>query len=184
MRPSRATIALIVVGLALVACGGAESSSPTLDLGEQRFDALDSPVLSAEETNGIVSGALPEPQFNSNPATSGPYAQTWARCGVYRQEIPDIYLVASMRRGAVVINYEPALEPADIAALGELATSLGEGVIVAPRPGLDVPIVLAAWTTLLELDELDVETIRAFVAQFGDRAPANATCPMEIDEAA
>jgi len=175
-----------IVGLlvATAACGGTGSSPSTVALGEQTFDALDSPVLSAQEINAITSGEAPGPEFNSDPATSGPHADAWARCGVYRQPIPDIYLVSSLRRGAVVIHYQPALEPAEVAAIDHLVSSIGEGVISAPRPGLESPIVLAAWTTLLALPSVDEVVVRAFAEQFGHRAPDDQDCPLEIDEAA
>lgn len=176
--------AALLVAMVLGACGTGEPTTTSIDLGVEHFDALDSPVLSADEINGIIAGNLPAPDFNSDPATSGPHADTWARCGIYRQEIPDIYLVASMNRGAVVVHYEPALEPSEIDSLGDLARDIGEGVIVAPRPGLSAPIVLTAWTTLLELRSLDADAIRAFVDQYGHQSPDDSPCPLEIDEAA
>jgi len=175
----------LILGLTLIlvaaACGSTDTIPDPLSLDPTLFAEMESQELSAEQTRGVVSGTVSQPDFNSDPATSGPYADRWARCGVYRQAIPEIYLVHSLRRGSVVINYQPALELAEVADIEKLVVEIGAGVLAAPKPGLDHPIVLAAWTTLLPLEEPDAPVIRAFVEQFGGSAPDNQECPLEID---
>ncbi|HDH02660.1 MAG TPA: DUF3105 domain-containing protein [Actinobacteria bacterium] len=183
MRPGRLLGLGIAVILVAAACGSTDPVPDPISLSPESFEAMESEELSAEATRGIVSGGIPDPDFNSDPATSGPYADRWAGCGNYRQAIPEIYLVHSLRRGSVVINYQPALELAEVVGLEELVVEIGGGVLAAPKPGLDHPIVLSAWTKLLPLEEFDRSTIRAFVDQFGQSAPDNQVCPLEIDEA-
>lgn len=175
----------LIAALLLVAtaCGTSGATDPTVPLTPSIFDELSSEPLEPATVDAILAGEAPEPEFNSHPATSGPHAPQWARCGVYRQEIPDIFQVHSLKRGAVIINYEPSLEPADISAIEDLVVDIGSGVISAPREDLDSPIVLAAWTRLLPLSSVDRTVVEAFVDQFSGLGPENADCPLEIDEA-
>lgn len=44
-------------------------------------------------------------------------------------------------------------------------------LIVVPRPDLDVPIALTAWTKLLKLEKVDEDKIVKFVAEFRNKGP-------------
>jgi hypothetical protein len=173
-----------VLLLVVAACGTSEATDPTVALSPTVFDELPSESLEPAAVDAILAGEEPQPEFNSDPATSGPHAPQWARCGVYRQEIPDIFLIHSLKRGAVVIHYQPSLEPAGISAIEDLVADLGAGVISAPRSDLESPIVLAAWTRLLPLASVDSGVVEAFVDQFSGLGPVSAECPLEIDETA
>lgn len=43
--------------------------------------------------------------YNSNPPTSGPHYEQWAKAGVYQSPVPDGYLVHSLEHGYVIISY-------------------------------------------------------------------------------
>lgn len=177
---------LLLAGL-LVACGTA-SSSPTpsspIEIDSRAVEEMDSAEMSAEETDALVDGEGTTPDYNSNPPTSGPFADRHARCGVYRDQIPDHFQVASLHRGTVIINYEPGVVGSTREALESIGRSIGSDVIVAPRPGLPSPVVVTAWTQLMELAAPDTEVIRSFWASFAQSAPVSERCPIEVDAAA
>ena len=125
-----------------------------------------------------------EPQYNSDPPTSGPHVQTWAPCGIYRQEVPDLLQVHDLEHGVVMLQYDPEISNEDRRALEDLGRALRDHIIVAPRSGMASPVALTAWTKLLPLEEVDEEAIRAFYQQFAGRGPERVQCPFEFDESA
>ena len=141
---------------------------------------MESPMLDPDQQAAILAGASAGPAYNSNPPTSGPHADDYARCGIYRIEVPDIYQVASLLRGTVFIQYQPNLPASSREALEEIGRSLGRDIIVAPRADLDAPIALTAWTRRLTLDQPDPTIIEAFHAAYAHQAPANAECPITV----
>lgn len=123
------------------------------------------------------------PEYNSNPPTSGPHADTPAACGVYRQPVPDVSSLHSMEHGAIVVQYDPELSQDQITELEGIGRDVGGEIIVAPRPDNPAAVALTAWTKLLVLDEVDREVISAFAREFGNRSPeAGAQCPFQVDE--
>lgn len=125
------------------------------------------------------------PEYNSDPPTSGPHAETPAACGVYRQPVPDVNALHSMEHGAIVLQYDPELSQEQIVELEEIGRDVGGEIIVAPRPDNPAAVTLTAWTKLLVLDEVDGDVISAFEREFGNRSPeAGAQCPFQVDEGA
>jgi hypothetical protein len=125
------------------------------------------------------------PQYNSDPPTSGPHADTPAACGVYRQPVPDVNALHSMEHGAIVVHYDPELPQEQIIELEEIGRDVGGEIIVAPRPDNPGAVALTAWTKLLVLEEVDTQVIAAFEREFGNRSPeAGAQCPFQVDEGA
>lgn len=148
------------------------------------------PELEAVDTYpdmGVVhlADGAPVPEYNSDPPTSGPHAAVPAPCGIYRQPVPDISALHSMEHGAVVIQYDPGLEPARRDQIEDIARSLGGEVLVAPRPDNPANIALTAWTKRLLLNEIDETVISAFDAGFANRSPeGGAACPFQVDDSA
>lgn len=135
-------------------------------------------------TDHIPAGVSP-PEYNSDPPTSGPHLDTPAPCGIYRRPVPDVSVLHSMEHGAVVIHYDPSIEPARQAQLEDIARSINGELIVAPRLDMEDELVLTAWTKRLALDRIEENVIRAFAAQFANRSPEGAaSCPFQIDEGA
>uniref|UniRef100_A0A832E0N6 DUF3105 domain-containing protein n=1 Tax=candidate division WWE3 bacterium TaxID=2053526 RepID=A0A832E0N6_UNCKA len=119
-------------------------------------------------------------EYNSNPPTSGPHYAEWTRAGIYDQPIEDGYLIHSLEHGYVIMSYrceqltgggeQVCKEFQD--KLGALAEDLGiKKLIVVPRPTLDVPLALTAWTRLLKLEAVDEPQIRSFVHTFRNAGP-------------
>ena len=139
--------------------------------------------LSDEDSVAILEGRLDPPEYNSVPPTSGSHAQGWAPCGIYRQQVPDIIQVHSLEHGAVMIQYLPEIDPEDVLTLESFGRQLGSHFVVSPNDGLTSPIVLTAWTVMLELQVLDLDVIDEFWADFANQGPEQVDCPLEVDEA-
>lgn len=128
--------------------------------------------------------AGPTPAYNSNPATSGPHAPQPAPCGIYRQEVPDVYAVHNLEHGAVVVQYGSGVADNDRAGLEEFARRAGTHILVAPRPSLEAQVVATAWTKLLRLDGFDESAIQSFYDRFAQAGPERGIpCPFQTDEA-
>ena len=140
--------------------------------------------LSDEDTAAVIAGTLAPPEYNSEPPTSGTHSPFWAQCGVYVAAIPDIVQVHSLEHGAVLIQYNPEIDPADISALEEFAREKGSHVVVAPNPAVVPYLTLTAWTVRLEMSTLDMAAVEGFWLDYANEGPERVPCPFEVDEAA
>lgn len=150
----------------------------------ETFPDLGREHLSDEDTTAVIAGTLAPPQYNSVPPTSGTHSPFWAQCGIYLQAIPDIVQVHSLEHGAVLIQYNPDIDPADISALEEFAREQGSHVVVAPNPAVVPYIALTAWTVRLEMSTLDLAAVERFWLDYANEGPERVPCPFEVDEAA
>ncbi len=150
----------------------------------ETFPDLGREHLSDDDTAAVIAGSLAPPEYNSVPPTSGTHSPFWAQCGIYLQAIPDIVQVHSLEHGAVLIQYNPDIDPADIAALEEFAREKGSHVVVAPNPAVVPYIALTAWTARMELSTLDLVAVEAFWLDYANEGPERVPCPFEVDEAA
>ena len=109
--------------------------------------------------------------YPQTPPAGGPHSPVWLNCGVYDRAVPNENAVHSLEHGAVWATYDPALDPAEVAAL--VAALPGDQVLVSPYPGLGSPIVLTAWNVQLRPASADDPRIPAFVAAYlnGPTAP-------------
>ena len=55
---------------------------------------------------------------------------------------------------------------------------------MAPRPGMDATVVATAWTTMMQLDEVDEDLLGKFYQRFVGHAPESGECPFDVDEGA
>lgn len=121
--------------------------------------------------------------FATQPPVSGPHAGQPAVCGVHNTQIDDAVQVHSLEHGAVAINYDPTVDPEDIAAIEELTRGYDENVLSAPYAGMETPLAVSAWGYLMRLDTLDEEAITGFIDEFAGKGPeAGETCPGDLDE--
>jgi Protein of unknown function (DUF3105) len=138
----------------------------------------------ADLGGGHLEPGDPLPTYNSSPATSGPHAPSPAACGIYTEEIDDVVLVHNLEHGTIVVQYQPDLSESDVAALQEFARSAGTHILVAPRADLSSPIVITAWTRMLRMDSLDLDTLQVFYDRWARLGPeVGVSCPFAIDQA-
>ena len=172
-----AVIVVAVVGLAVVVALTATPPEPTTQLtGVETF---------ADLGQEHIDPSGPTPDYNSDPPTSGPHAPQPAPCGVYRQEIPDVFQVHNLEHGAVVVQYQPDLSDDTRAELEEFARRMGTHVVVAPRSDLDAQVAVTAWTKMISLDSANIEAIQSFYDDYAQAGPERGVaCPLQVDESA
>ena len=117
--------------------------------------------------------------YNSTPPTSGPHDPNPAPCGVSTEPIPNEVQVHDLEHGAVMVQYRPGLDQAQVQALTTLGRSYSSHVIVAPYTGLSTPVAVTAWTKLMTLDRADTGKIRTFIDLYRQHGPeAGVPCPI------
>lgn len=132
---------------------------------------------------GHLAEGAAAPTYNSDPPTSGDHAASSAQCGIYTQEIPDVLQVHNLEHGTVVVQYSPDLPADQIEALENFARSKQSHIILAPRTGMDSPVVLTSWTRMLRLDSVDIDTADVYYDEFVFSGPeVGVPCPFEVDE--
>jgi hypothetical protein len=164
----------------LGACVGGGSRSYELaepeDLGAEH--------LSADAVDAIVAGSADPPRYSSVPATSGPHAPASTPCGIFRQEVPEIFNIHTLEHGAVIFYYQPdVISGEERTQLEELGRQLATHVIVMPYSDLDVPLAMVAWSRLAKLDRVDLDSLRSFWGEFAQRGPESGiACDVTVDE--
>lgn len=118
-----------------------------------------------------------EIEYESEPPTSGPHYASPAPVELYRQVVPDEYLVHNLEHGHIVVFYSPSqLSDESASKISELTGEYDgtwDAVVAAPRPEMENELTLTAWTYKLELDEYDEEMIDAFVDAYRGKGPEN-----------
>ncbi|MBG6056794.1 hypothetical protein RCH16_001467 [Cryobacterium sp. MP_M5] len=146
------------------AATGTPGATPAATPGAAPIAGLE--TFANEPSHVTTSVAYPQ-----TPPAGGPHSPVWLDCGVYDRPVPNENAVHSLEHGTVWATYDPALAPAEVAALR--AALPGDHVLVSPYPGLGSPIVLTAWNVQLRLDSAADPRIPAFAAYYrnGPTAP-------------
>jgi len=132
---------------------------------------------------GHLAAGDPIPAYNSSPATSGPHNPAAATCGIYTEELPDVTLVHNLEHGTIVIQYQEDLPVLDVTALQDFARSKSTHILLAPRADLADPVVLTAWSRMLRLDTVDLNTLEIFYDRWARIGPeVGVPCPFGIDQ--
>lgn len=116
--------------------------------------------------------------YNSNPPTSGPHYPVWQKYGILDKPVADEYLVHSLEHGYIIFSYNCAKLPKTTTCdqLKQQLTDVTKDkriwkIIITPRPSLDVPVALTAWTYLDKMETFDKTRAEAFIDQFRDHGP-------------
>lgn len=156
-----ALVLVLVSGLLYLGFGAAKAGS-----GIEGMKIL--PDLGRGHQEGDISYASLTPG-------SGIHNPTWLNCGIYDEPVRTENVIHSMEHGAVWIAYRPDLPAEQVETLRNLVrreqSRKGERLIVlAPKPGLEKPVVATAWRVQLELDQAGDERLANFV-QLYQRGP-------------
>jgi len=139
----------------------------------------------ADQGRPHIQPGAPTPSYDSDPATSGPHSGQSAACGIYRREIPTVVQLHDLEHGVVMLQYSPDLDRSDRDTLEAFGRDEGSHIIVAPRSGMDEPIVLTAWTKRLGLQAADDAALKAFYDRYARNGPERGVpCPNQVDESA
>ena len=180
--PSRRGIGSLLLALAMAACAGPVGR--TYQVLEPEDRGVEH--LSPEAVDAIVAGRKDPPRYSSVPATSGPHAPAPTPCGIFRQQVPEIFNIHTLEHGAVIFYYQPdSVSDDELAQLEELGRDMATHVIVMPYAELEVPMAMVAWGHLAELDRVDLDAARSFWGEFAQRGPESGIrCDLTVDEAA
>lgn len=160
-----------LVGVTLAAwgaCGNddAQESRPTTV--PELTTTTTAPACAAEMTEPLdpqsgrhVIPGTGEPQFQSDPPTSGPHVVSDLPSGVVRDPIPKAKQVGLLEAGKVILQHR-GLSADDTAGIEGLASA--DDVVVAPAPDLPAPIVATAWTFKQTCQRFDAGTLSSFIA--------------------
>lgn len=181
MRLRSGVVALVL--LFTSACAGAATDDPGTILDVETFPEIAVEVhLSESAVRQIVNSEIEPPEYNSDPPTSGAHSSKAAACGIFRQPVPDVYQLHDLAIGVIVIQYTPSLEAAEVERIEKLARSFEDRVIVAPRSGMDSPVIATAWTTMMRLPSVDESRLQAFYDRYVGSGPEPGACPFDVDE--
>ena len=120
----------------------------------------------------------------------GLHSAQWQNCGIYDEPVREENVVHSMEHGAVWIAYQPDLAADQVEILRDLVRQERSRqreplIVLAPKAGLDVPLIATAWRVQLELEDASDERLVAFVRRY-QRGPftpePGATCAGGIGE--
>jgi hypothetical protein len=118
-------------------------------------------VETFENESTHVEGVV---DYEQTPPAGGPHNPAWLNCGVYSEPVPDENAVHSLEHGAVWVTYDSELSDAEVDTLRSKLPSTY--VILSPFEDLPSPVVLSAWNTQLQLDDVDDERIPAFLEEY------------------
>ncbi|MGQ0616159.1 MAG: DUF3105 domain-containing protein [Acidimicrobiia bacterium] len=99
------------------------------------------------------------------PPSGGPHNPRPVPCQFYDTPIPDENAVHSLEHGAIWIAYRPDLPDNGKAEIAELVASYPE-VMASPYPGLETPVVVAAWERRLVPDGLEDPRLVQFIETY------------------
>jgi hypothetical protein len=131
----------------------------------------------------IEFGSVSPIAYNSTPPTSGPHYESVANWGVHNEPVRYEHLVHNLEDGGVVVYYQcpeecpelveqlreilqPYIDAGDHVALAQNDPAWTLGGSQPLHQDIGAPIALTAWQKLLTMDEVDAETIRAFIDRY------------------
>jgi hypothetical protein len=157
------TVGLLVVVAALRG-GGADSG--------QRADPIATVVASGcvlEQPRGRQARVARPPVSGARSAAAGE--------GIYDAPRAKRELVGALRRGVVVIQYEPRLAEDGVATLRDAFGTADPPRILAPdASGMPFKVAATAWRRVLGCSKLDatvVRALRAFAQRYHGQGPDN-----------
>jgi drug/metabolite transporter (DMT)-like permease len=156
LGPAVLLIVVALVALPLASCSSTGSSA----CGKAHTEPLD-PNLSHVFPNAG------EPQYTTNPPTSGPHTPGALPGGVLTQPLSKPSQVGALEAGIVLLQYRD-LSSADLTSLSQLAA---DKVVVAPNPDLPDRIVATAWLNKQTCSAVDLPELRGFVRDHAGRGP-------------
>ena len=132
-----------LLALVLVACGASATATPepTATPGPSPTADAASPAPQTEQFVPLMPSREHVPvgesvSYSTTPPTSGPHWPQWARCGIYREEVPDELVVHNMEHGNIVVSYH-LTDEAEAARLEQAVRAIelfSEWGILRPYP--------------------------------------------------
>jgi len=147
-------IALVIVGgiVAAVMVSGGNRGALVAEVDELAASAGCSEVqnLPVEGREHIQPPEIVE--YDTNPPTSGNHYGNWGNTGVYTTPLQDEIQVHNLEHGHVIVQYTTDLDVETVELLEGVVGEDDAWSIIAPRPGMDVPLAFTAWQSLSRCD--------------------------------
>ncbi len=170
MRRARSLSVLVVLAVALVACGGGGTDGG----GDDEVSLTGLVIvdgLASDHVEGVVD-------YEHTPPMGGPHNSVWQNCGFYDEPINSENAVHSLEHGAVWITFQPDLPEDQIDEIKDVVDSQTY-LLGSPFEGLGSPVVASAWGRQISLDSATDARLEVFIDAFrqGPDAPEpNASC--------
>ena len=155
---------LVLIPLALVACGS-DSNSSTQTPGASAAPTPGEPDGTQTYT-GLTRNHVDTPvDYPQTPPVGGNHNPIWQNCQYYDTSVPNERAVHSLEHGAVWITYSPDTSQADRDLLKAIADQ-GDHILISEYEGLPAPIVATAWGKQLLLQSVNDPKLQQFVDVF------------------
>lgn len=120
-----------------------------------------------------------EPQYGTNPPTSGNHLGTPAAAGFYEEEVRTGALVHSMEHGQIIFWYDPDAPAATIEAIEDLVDQEPQASIAVPWDQLEGShnFAMTAWGASQACRAVSQPVVDQFREQFQGRGPENVGVP-------
>lgn len=109
-------------------------------------------------------------EYDQPQPTSGPHLSGPAPTGVLAEPLPPAAQVNVLESGAILVQYGPDLDVADVLPVVDAATA---EIVIAPSDSLSAPVMATAWTWKLTCAAVEVESIAAFADRRTGDAPGD-----------
>ena len=180
----RRTAVLVLIPLALAACGSDSNSSTTQAPGASAAP-LPGELAGTKTFTGPARNHVDTPvEYPQTPPVGGNHSPVWQNCQYYDTAVPNERGVHSLEHGAVWITYAPDTPRADRDVLKSLAQT-GDHILISQYDGLPSPIVASAWGKQLQLQSVNDPELKPFVDFFesGPQTPEpGVTCRNSTSE--
>ena len=172
---------LVLIPIALVACGSDSTSSTTQAPGA----AIPGEPEGTQTYEGVTRDHVDAPvDYAQTPPVGGNHSPAWQDCQYYDTSVPSERAVHSLEHGAVWITYSPDTTQTDRDVLKALAET-GDHILITQFDGLPSPVVASAWGKQLLLQSVNDPKLQQFVDVFqsGPQTPEpGVTCRDSTDE--
>lgn len=145
----------VVLGAIFLSGGGddGEDVATTMKAAGCRLQAV--PAQRGEHS--AEQSAKDDPNWNTDPPTSGPHYGEPAIYGEYDTPLPIAQVVHNLEHGAMFVLYGDEVPAATVAQLREFYAEDRLGMLLAPYPSLGDRIALGAWTVPDDFGEGEVQ---------------------------
>ena len=162
-----AIVAAIAISLGVTACGDGGDDDDGAAAGAGCDPAREEALDPTSATGHVLPGA-PEPDYLTDPPTSGKHQSATPPRGRLDQPLPKPAQVSLLEHGEVLLQHRD-LSSEQRRALEALAA---DDVTVAPNPDLPAPVVATAWTFKQTCERVDLASLREFIREHsGHGAP-------------
>jgi hypothetical protein len=138
--------------------------------------------VSAFSATGVGQHVQGTVEYETTPPVAGAHASAPAPCGVHAQPIPNENLVHTLEHGGVGLLYTPEVKADDIAQIESIVRDFETHVFSAPYQGMETPIVVVSWGSMMRLEQLDASAMREYIETFRDDGPEDQDCPNTQDD--